>query len=1419
MIKYRYLALLPKIILSLLLYLPSLALPATTFDSPPVPEALQAWIPWVLHERQSETCPFYYNQFPPTVTPQKSSRAQICYWPSYLELKVTNQQGQFRQIWQVYAPGWLDLLGDKDYWPQQVKLNGKPAVVADSHEVPSVYVTAGEFILEGQFSWEKRPKFLSIPVQTGLVKLTIDDKPVNIPQFDEQGRLWLNQPGEETNADPTKENRLDLKVYRRVIDDIPLQVVTWIDLEVAGQHREVLLGPVILAKHYPMSLESSLPARLETDGSLRLQVRPGSWTVKLTTRQDGQVEQLSLPTSSSSQWVDEEVWVFEARNHLRLVEVSGVAAIDPQQTSLPTRWRSLPAYQIRPSEIFKLTVKRRGDPQPIPDQLQLERHFWLDFDGQGYSIQDYLTGTMTRGWRLEMQDPAILGRVSIDGDNQFITRLTADSQMGVEVRRGEINLTADSRLEDALNQLPATGWDHDFHQVEATLHLPPGWRLLGVQGADKVPDTWLEKWTLFDLFIVLILAAAMGKLWRWWLGMLTFITLVLIYHEPQAPLWVWLNIIAAMALLRVLPTLGKLSTTIRLYQHLSLLTLVILALPFMVQQARQSIYPQLEYDWKSLEGYSYEEFATVATQPYFDGTPTMESDVATTDEEALMLEPAAKQPPVPQERQETYQLAKKERTSNNRSRKATGRAKLKQQTLVQIDPNAQVQTGPGLPQWEWRDIPMYWNGPVTKNQTVQFWLLSPQLNSLLGWLRVIFIAILTGFLLWQAWSNQVRKLFQSQSLPATTMVILVSLAMIGTTFTTVSSAQEAATPATIVPPIINVSPQPYPPQFLLEELQTRLLAPPKCLPTCASSPRLLLTIDPIRLSGQMEIHTLAAVAVPLPGSAQQWLPQQVVVDGETAAGLLRQKDGQLWLNLTPGIHQIRFAGALPRHQTLQLALPLKPHFVDVYNRGWHIEGIHENGTVDEQLQFTRTDETPLATLEVGHLEPFVRIERTLRLGLDWQVETKVVRLTPIGSPVVLKIPLLPGESVTSAEVRVEAGQALIALSPNQKQTQWVSVFNQQETIKLVAPVNTFSTEIWRLDTSAIWHVEIEGIPIIHQQNPEGQWLPEWRPWPGEQVTLHLSRPQGVSGQVLTIDKSHLLVNPGQRITDSTLTLKLRSSRGGQHPLILPEDAELQAVTINGDNQPIRQEGRAITLPFKPGEQEVEIVFRQPLGIQSRLETPTLDLGLASVNTNIQVNMPANRWILWVGGQPIGPAVMIWGVLIVIVIVAIGLGRITLTPLKTYQWLLLGIVLSQVPVPLMLSVVAWLLALGWRQQLAADTPAWRFNLIQIGLGILTVVALAVLILAIQQGLIGLPEMHITGNGSSASQLLWYQDRTAEILPQVWVLSLPNYVYRIAMLLWALWVSLALLKWLQWGWQCFSTHGLWKQLFCQKKSVAI
>ena len=76
---------------------------------------------------------------------------------------------------------------------------------------------------------------------------------------------------------------------------------------------------------------------------------------------------------------------------------------------------------------------------------------------------------------------------------------------------------------------------------------------------------------------------------------------------------------------------------------------------------------------------------------------------------------------------------------------------------------------------------------------------------------------------------------------------------------------------------------------------------------------------------------------------------------------------------------------------------------------------------------------------------------------------------------------------------------------------------------------------------------------------------------------------------------------------------------------------------------------------------------------------------------------------------------------------------------------------------------------------------------------------------KSGLLGQPDMQVTGNGSSESLLRWYLDRSGARLPEPWVLSVPLWVYRTAMLAWALWLATACVRWVKWGWESFGTGG--------------
>jgi hypothetical protein len=1334
------------------LWLPG-QLAAGPLASEAVPEPLRPWVPWVLHQQEQRLCPLLY----------RSEAERRCAWPSRLVLALDAHGGTFAQRWRVFAESWVTLPGDARHWPQAVRLGEAEAVVLERDGSPALWLGPGEHQVSGRFEWSGLPEALRVPSDIGLVSLTVSGESVTAPEIEPDGRLWLKGGAGRGESAGRPADALDLRVFRRLVDEVPFQVVTRLDLEVAGEPREELLGPVLPADSVPLSLESALPARIEPDGRLRVQVRPGRWPVVLTARFPGPVGALAC-AAVPAPWPPDEVWVLDARPQLRVVEPGGLEAIDPRQTTLPPDWQGLPTFRARPGDRLVLAERRRGDPEPDPDRLSLARTVWLDFDGGGATVQDRITGVMTRGWRLEAAAPLALGRVALDGTDQLITRLPGAEREGVEVRRGRLSLVADSRLVGDPSRLPAVGWDHDFQKVGATLNLPPGWRLLAATGVDRVQHAWLTRWTLFDLFLLLVATAAVGKLWGWGWGGLALLALGLGYHEAGMPRAPWLYLLAAVALLRVLPE-GRLRAAAGVVRWVSLVALVVLALPYLVDQVRMAIYPALERPWQVV---GVEREAEALTR----GSAEAPAE-ALAEEEAA---PVAAAPPRDYYRSLPSSVAPK----------MAGVP-----ALEGHDPKAAVQTGPGLPRWTWEAVSLAFSGPVEAGAQVRLMLLPPLGTRL--W-RLLAAGLLVVLVVRVAWPVRRRRPGGGDG-PAPAAAAALVLLLAGAGALAPSPAQAAD----------------FPPADLMQDLQARLLEPPDCVPRCAEVPRLALETADGQLRLRLEVVALAEVAVPLPGVASHWLPTEVLVDGHAASALSRDGSGGLWAHVGRGAHQILLAGPLPDRPTVELPLPLRPRRVELGASDWRVEGIGPDGVPEPVVRLSREHAAPgpATALAPTSLPPFLTLERTLRLGLEWQVETRVLRASPTGPSIVAELPLIEGEAITTPGIRVERGNALVTLGPEQEEAAWSSTLARSETLRLTAPRSLGWTEVWRLDLGPTWHIELAGIAPIHRESQD-RWLPEWRPWPGEGITVRVTRPEGVAAPTLTLDGAELKVRPGQRSTDASLDLRIRSSQGGQTAVGLPAGARLQAVTLDGVAQPVRQDGERVLLPVRPGAQRVVLAWRDAGGAGARYQTPAVDLGHPAVNVALTVEVPLGRWVLLTSGPSLGPAVLFWGVLAVVLIAAVGLGRLRLTPLRGRDWALLGVGLSQAPAWAAVVVVGWLLALGARGRVQGETPPWRFNLMQVALAVLTVTALALLFDAIRQGLLGLPEMQIAGNGSSGSVLRWYQDRSGPELPRAGVLSAPLWAYRLLMLGWALWLAFALLGWLRWGWESYRTGGLWRSV---------
>ncbi len=1326
-----------------------------------VPAPLQPWVDWVLQDHEDAECPVL----------QESGDPRRCAWPASLALDLGTAGGHFTQVWRLHRDGWIALPGDDSHWPLDVKVDGKPAVVVPHEDRPSIRLPKGRHEVAGSFAWSELPEVMAIPGDTALVRVTLDGKEVPFPKREPENQIWLTS----RSAAESEESRLEVHVDRKITDEIPLELVTRIELRVSGKNRETLLARALPDGFVPTGLESPLPARLEADGRVRVQLRAGVHVLEVRARHDGPATALTL-AAAEGPWAGEEVWAFESRNDLRLVSIEDVPSVDPQQTQLPDEWRAFPAYLMRPGSTMKLDEKRRGDADPPPDQLTLQRSWWLDFDGGGYTISDRITGSLGRSWRLDMPAPIVLGRVAVDGQDQLITKGAGAGAAGVEIRQGALNLEADSRIPSAPGRVPAVGWSEDFHQVSGQLYLPPGWRLFHASGVDDVSSTWVAQWSLLDLFLVLVIALAAGQIWgRAW-GAVALVTLGLTYLEAGAPRMLWVALLAGEALIPLLPA-GRVLATIRAYRGAVLVGLVVVVIPFMVEQVRFGMYPGLESP---------------------GGDAGMFGRIAGVATESMVLPqsmPAPAPPPMPMEvpkalarrpmRGGEGKVARMEEAVGGALADSVSIPEARPKDLRDLDEKALVSTGPGLPRWQWRMVTLGWRGPVEHSQQVSFWLLSPFVNFLLALLRVGLLGVLM--------LRALGAMFTIPRAPAPRVAATAAALLFGV--------------VALAPPARAAD---YPPQDLLNELQKRLLAPHDCDPSCASSGRVQLETSGTGLVVRIEIDAAADTAVALPGGAQSWSPAKVMVDGASADALARDDGGTLWLALSAGKHQVVLDGPLPRLDAVDLPLPLRPHHVEAHLTGWSLEGVQDDGTPEDSLRLVRERKADAheETLQPTELPPFSRVEREIRLGLVWEIDTVLTRLTPTGTALTAEVPLLPGESVTTPNLRIDGGKAILVLAPGATEARWHSVLKEAPALTLASAKGQPWTEVWRLDAGALWHVEPTGIPPIHAQEAAGRRVREWRPWPGESVSLAITRPEGFPGQTSTIDHTALEVSPGLRSTDATLTVELRSSRGGQHTFTLPEGAALHQVAINGATQPIRQEKRSVTVPVAPGSQTITLAWRSFDGIAMRISSPAVSVGAPSVNADTTIQMPADRWTLAVGGGRLGPAVLFWSFLFVLVLVAAALGRVTLTPLRTLDWFLLGIGLTQTSIWVALAVAGWLLVLGWRRAHGEAITNRRFDLVQILLALWTLAALAGLFGAIQQGLLGEPDMQIAGNGSSAYVLRWYHDHAASELPRAWVISVPLLVYRLAMLAWALWIARALLSWLRWGWDAYSSGGLWR-----------
>ncbi|HEV8248213.1 MAG TPA: hypothetical protein VGP93_20700, partial [Polyangiaceae bacterium] len=222
-----------------------------------IPPELAPWVPWLLEQMPERDC-------------RKFGDLPVCVWPGRLELDVGDKSGRFTLEVELDADAQVALPGSQEIWPQAVQVDGRDVVVLSGDQGPAVRLGRGAHRVSGEFRWARLPEGLPVAPSTGLVRLTVNGESIPAPKRDAD-RVWLKRVASAEGEGEA----LNLEVFRRLEDAVPLRVTTRLVLRVSGRAREAALGQVLLAGTTALSLSSELPVRLDPEQGLFVQLRSG----------------------------------------------------------------------------------------------------------------------------------------------------------------------------------------------------------------------------------------------------------------------------------------------------------------------------------------------------------------------------------------------------------------------------------------------------------------------------------------------------------------------------------------------------------------------------------------------------------------------------------------------------------------------------------------------------------------------------------------------------------------------------------------------------------------------------------------------------------------------------------------------------------------------------------------------------------------------------------------------------------------------------------------------------------------------------------------------------------------------------------------------------------------------------------------
>jgi hypothetical protein len=618
----------------------------------------------------------------------------------------------------------------------------------------------------------------------------------------------------------------------------------------------------------------------------------------------------------------------------------------------------------------------------------------------------------------------------------------------------------------------------------------------------------------------------------------------------------------------------------------------------------------------------------------------------------------------------------------------------------------------------------------------------------------------------------------------------------------------------------------YPSDFTIEGLERDYIASKTCKEACGTTLGInIKSISDSRIVDiDINVSATQLTVIPLPFKEDSFLWKEFLLNGKKT-NAITSRDGKIFVAVPKGNNVVSFSAKMKSGQNNIEFLEDPKGFENTSGKYAILKQV--GGSFFLQLETIKEAQVEVdeqkVSLEIFG-QPLYSIKRELFLSEKWKMKTTISPFLSVAGNKVstIKVPLLNGEQPMNSELEIVDGS--VSISVGSSEVSWESSLTPKDKMTF-KNTDTKNIETWVIYNENNWLYSYDGLnPISSVGNNRYKTINTWSMWPNEKVDLSFSLPKVIDGITKNVTNLNFTTNWKNDPLVHDVSFSINTSIGGRYVIDFEDKkAEIIGLVVGGRKIEGSIKDGKLALDLFVGENTVNINYKS--GTDSIFyKTPIIKFETAVTNAKF-INQLDKRWLLFAGGGDIRPAVLLWGILIALGLIAVVLGKTLKTPLGIVSWLLLLFGLAQTSLIACLLVVGWLAAYGYRDKLIALAThenvldAKKFNRIQVGLGILTGFGLITLISMVAIGLLDNPEIFVLGHQSSSNYLSWYVQSWDGEVKNPWIVSLPISVYRGIMLAWAVWLAFSLMTWLKWMWQEYSKGGYWiKDDENSKKEVA-